>query len=69
MRVVQAILDELGTSGKSLLTVYNKIDLVPDPEVVIQGLRLENQKALFISAKTGEGLSALRSALIFHFMP
>ena len=69
MRVVQSILDELGTSSKPLLTVYNKIDLVPDPEVIIQGLRLENQKALFISAKTGEGLSGLRSALIFHFMP
>lgn len=67
MKVVHSILDELGASAKPLLTVYNKLDLVLDPETLIQGLRLEDPRALFLCAKTGTGLSTLRSALLSFF--
>jgi GTPase len=67
MRVVISILSELGVSSKPLLTVYNKVDLLPDPDSVVSDLRLEDPQALFISARTGAGLPILRAEILSHF--
>jgi 50S ribosomal subunit-associated GTPase HflX len=40
--------------------VFNKLDLVPDEDVVA-GLTARHPDALLVSAKTGAGLAALRS--------
>jgi len=62
MQAVHAVIRELGADGKQMLTVFNKIDAVPNPEVVeAQVRRMPNSVA--VSAKTGEGLGEMLSEL------
>jgi len=58
MITTESVLGELGGSGKDLLTVYNKVDLVTDELDKIKAKRI-TKNAVFISAQTGEGTSAL----------
>ncbi|MCE5301447.1 MAG: GTPase HflX [Spirochaetia bacterium] len=58
--VVYGILKEIDAyEGKRIIEVYNKIDLVPPANIPI----LKNKKAVFISAKTGEGLDKLTAEI------
>ena len=59
---VRIVLDEIGASDVDELVVYNKIDAVDD--AVEQRLRSLHPAAEFISAKTGEGIDGLLSALV-----
>lgn len=52
------VLEELKAQDKPILTVFNKIDLVPHP-IVQKAMRIVCQDAVEISIKTGEGISAL----------
>jgi GTP-binding protein HflX len=52
-----AVLAELGAERKTILTVFNKIDIA-DP-AALESVRLSARGALFVSAKTGAGLDAL----------
>src|SRR5687768_12611834 len=54
-----AVLDELGASTQTIVTVFNKIDAA-DPELVQRARRLVPD-ALFVSALTKQGLDALES--------
>jgi GTP-binding protein HflX len=60
---VSRILSEIGASGIPSLRVYNKIDLLPDKDDFL----LKNQQAasdnIYVSAKSGEGLPALKAKL------
>jgi len=56
------VLEELGADVKQMITVFNKIDIVANP-AVIHHLRRRFPGALFVSAKTGEGLDALEHAM------
>ena len=58
MITTESVLGELGGSGKDLLTVYNKVDSVTDELDKIKAKRI-TKNAVFISAQTGEGTSAL----------
>ena len=51
---VQSVLDELGAGDKPRITVFNKIDLLPDG-----GTPPPSEHAVFVSAVTGAGLDAL----------
>jgi GTP-binding protein HflX len=53
---VQTVLDELGVGEKPRITVYNKIDLLPDDA----GAPPESASTVFVSAATGVGLDTLR---------
>lgn len=53
------VLRELGVVEKPILTALNKVDLLPDPEEVIDLLSREFEDALAISAGTGQGLREL----------
>jgi GTP-binding protein HflX len=52
---VQTVLDELGAGDKPRITVFNKIDLLPDGDIPPP----PSEHAVFVSAMTGDGLDAL----------
>jgi GTP-binding protein HflX len=57
-RTTMEVLAELGAPEKKILTVFNKIDLLPDRSA-LNPLRRHFPDALFISTVTGEGLDEL----------
>lgn len=68
---VLEVLDELGASGKPLITVYNKSDLIND-QYELRKLIAENPLSCYMSALTGEGrqyLELLISRVIENLMP
>jgi GTP-binding protein HflX len=62
-----AVLDEIGAAGKRTVTVFNKIDLLGDPERV-RSLHLRHPDAIEVSALTGTGIDGLlhRMTEILH---
>ncbi|HVU25146.1 MAG TPA: GTPase HflX [Opitutus sp.] len=54
-----AVLGELGAAGKTILTVFNKIDLAADAQ--LRAARQLVPGALFASARTGAGLAELEA--------
>ncbi|HLT58580.1 MAG TPA: GTPase HflX [Limnochordales bacterium] len=62
MEAVAAVLDELGVLGKPLVTAFNKLDAVADPERIREWAR-RTPAAVAISARTGAGLDELRALL------
>jgi len=59
---VERVLDDLGAAGRARLLVFNKIDRLPGEEEIL-GLRARFPGSLFLSARGGEGLDALRARL------
>lgn len=53
-----SVLEELGASDKTILTVFNKIDILHD-EDTLTSLSIQYPEANFVSAHTGEGISKL----------
>ncbi|KIR03054.1 GTP-binding protein HflX [Lachnospiraceae bacterium TWA4] len=60
MHVVYETLAELGVVDKPILTVFNKIDLLEQPQVLKD---LKAKKTFQISAKTGRGVDALLAGI------
>lgn len=58
---VDRVLDEIGAGERPSLTVYNKIDLLDPEEVGL--LRARMPRAVFFSARTGDGLDLLLDRL------
>lgn len=58
---VDRVLDEIGAGERPSLTVYNKIDLLDHEEVGL--LRARMPRAVFFSARTGDGLDLLLDRL------
>lgn len=67
MKVVLSILNDLKAGAKPILTVYNKLDLVPEVESMVQDLFLVDPRAVFISAKKGTGLPLLLQTIQAFF--
>src|SRR5450755_4523804 len=61
LAAVREVLGEIGAGKVPELVIVNKAD-VADP-IAVDGLRLHEQGALLVSARTGEGLPALLSEL------
>lgn len=55
---VLSVLDELGAGGKPMLTVFNKIDLAPDPLALVK-MRSLVSDAVFVSCAERRGLDEL----------
>jgi GTPase len=53
---VQTVLDELGAGDTPRITVFNKVDLLPDDA----GPPPDSDRTVFVSAATGAGLDTLR---------
>lgn len=58
LMAVNATIEDLGASHIPKITVLNKIDLLPDPERVLEETR-GYENAVAISAKTGKGVKEL----------
>ncbi|MEI6034320.1 MAG: GTPase HflX [Verrucomicrobiae bacterium] len=58
MSAVDAALAELDAGGKQTILVFNKTDLVADPEIVASQLA-RHPGSVAISARTGEGIASL----------
>ncbi len=58
----KSVLRELDASGKPVIPVFNKVDLVSDP-FLVDSLHEEYPHAVFISSKTGEGTESLYRAV------
>ena len=63
---VNQVLSDIGCGGKTVLELFNKVDVIKDigPLETLQTLRPE---AVAISAKTGLGLEELRRKIIQHY--
>ncbi len=57
-RTTRKVLAELGAEKKPVLTVFNKVDLLAD-RFALRRLKRRFPDAVFVSAKTGEGLDLL----------
>lgn len=60
-RAVYDVLEELGATGKPVVTAINKVDIAPADEVTAMLSRIPSSVA--ISARTGEGIDALLQAI------
>ena len=58
MDVTEAVLKEIGAAAREQILVYNKMDLLADPEAFVP-----SRKGMMISAKTGEGLDDLAACI------
>lgn len=56
------VLEELGAEKKNILLVFNKVDAQED-KLFVSTLRARFPDALFLSAKTGQGMDALRESM------
>jgi GTP-binding protein HflX len=65
-RVAEDVLGEIGVAGKPLLHVFNKIDRIPEPELVhlVSSIRELIPDSIFVSAIARDGLDPLRRALL-----
>ena len=61
MYVVYDTLRELGITGKPVITVFNKADLVPDA-AMLRDTRAD--KVFTVSARTGQGVDSLLSGIL-----
>jgi GTP-binding protein HflX len=64
--VVNQVLDEIGATGKPVLYVFNKIDLIPHEDLIALEHRISNlvPGSVFVSAMTDDGLEPLKRALL-----
>jgi GTP-binding protein HflX len=66
--VVAQVLAEIGASETPVLYVFNKIDRVPEAELIPLETRIQNlvPGSVFVSAVTDDGLEPLKRALLAH---
>ncbi len=62
VRTVQAVLRQMGVDDKPILWVFNKVDKNADP-LRVHEARAMCSEAIFLSARTGEGLDRLVEAM------
>lgn len=60
---VEDVLEELGVAEKPILTVFNKIDIAPDPYEIRRAVA-DTANAVYISALTGDGIPYLMKNMI-----
>ncbi len=66
MRTADTLLQEMGVDDLDILTVFNKIDALPDIATLDRALN-EAPSSIGISCKMGEGLDALCLKIIYHY--
>ena len=62
IEAVEKTLSEIGVSDIPVIHVYNKADLMPNKEELLEKSRLSNNR-VYVSAKTGEGIQTLKDRL------
>jgi GTPase len=66
MHTANDLLEEMGVDDLDILTVFNKIDALPDIEILDQTLQ-KFSSSISISCKTGQGLESLRQQIVYHY--
>jgi GTP-binding protein HflX len=62
IEAVEKTLSEIGISDIPVIHVYNKADLMPNKEELLEKSRSSNSR-IYVSAKTGEGIQILKDRL------
>jgi len=62
-RAVENILGEIGIGDVPVIKVFNKVDLLPSKEQLLARNESTGEQAVFISAKTGEGIPSLKDKI------
>ncbi|RKZ00947.1 MAG: GTPase HflX [Candidatus Hydrothermota bacterium] len=62
IEIVEKTLEEIGCGDKPLIRVFNKIDLLLD-RTAIERLSSEYSDAVFVSARSGEGIEELKEVI------
>ena len=62
-RVTEEVLHELGAGDKPVLMVYNKSDLLDDPDELYHFIKNDSHISLMLSAKTGSGRGELEAGI------
>lgn len=68
MEVVSDTLKEIGADGIPMITVFNKIDKVEDPEELAMNLQKVNGPTIMMSAKTLYHLEEMREMLVHEVL-
>lgn len=63
IEAVEKILSKLGVTDLPIVNVFNKIDLISNREELLNRNKNANNRIVYISAKTGEGLQNLKEKL------
>ncbi len=63
IEAVETILSDLGVSNSPIIKIFNKIDLLPNKDDFLEKNTSSNGEAVYISAKTGEGIQSLKENL------
>ena len=58
-----SVLEELGATGKSVITVFNKCDLPCGDDFAIQTIKARHPDAISLSARSGENLETLKERI------
>ena len=66
MRTANDLLDEMGVTDIDILLAFNKIDNLPDTEVLDRALHA-HPSSIGISCKTKQGIESLRQKMVFHY--
>jgi len=60
---VEATLSAIGITDIPVINIFNKIDLLPNKEELLEKNRSSNSRSIHVSAKTGDGILDLKSHL------
>ncbi len=63
VEAVERILSELGAVDVPHIMIYNKIDLVPEKQPLLQKNQTLENPSVYLSAQTGEGITDLKAKL------
>jgi GTP-binding protein HflX len=66
MRTADDLLREMGMDDLDILTVFNKVDALPDIEVLEQALHAF-PSSISISCHSGQGMESLREKIVYHY--
>jgi GTP-binding protein HflX len=59
IKAVESILAEIGVPDVPIISVFNKIDILSSKDKLLRRNESSNDQSVYISAKTGEGISSL----------
>jgi len=67
MQTVKNVLKELNCDEKNIITVFNKIDALAEPEAVVKILKQHEPIGISVSAVKGDGLDLLKERSTWYF--
>lgn len=63
VQAVETTLSEIGVPDIPVIKVFNKIDLLPNHEELLEKNRRSDGRFIYVSAKTGDGIQSLKERL------